>query len=168
MKAMDLANYIINKSIEIDNPVNNLQLQKILYFINALHYKRYGAFLITDESFLAWRHGPVIESVFDKLAINCAEKLKEVQDEIDPNIQKDEAGEYVNFKLIDEDIAYFSKIDPWTLVEFAQHPEGAWAKTTQGSVIHKRLIIAEVEEVKQPIEAEVKEKAPEASGPSMA
>ncbi len=32
-KAMDIAQYVVNYSIEKDNPVSNLKLQKLLYYI---------------------------------------------------------------------------------------------------------------------------------------
>ena len=32
-KALDLANYIVDKCIKDDAPITNLQLQRILYFI---------------------------------------------------------------------------------------------------------------------------------------
>lgn len=32
---LDISRYIINKSIEINKPVNNLKLQKLLYYVQA-------------------------------------------------------------------------------------------------------------------------------------
>lgn len=67
MKAMDLAYYIVNRAIDFGNPVSNLKLQKIIYFVNLLHLKRTGDFLISDiekNPFEAWQFGPVIENVY--------------------------------------------------------------------------------------------------------
>lgn len=60
---MDIASYIINKSIDMDSPVSNLKLQKLLYYIQAafLVKKDEPAFI---ESISAWKYGPVVENVY--------------------------------------------------------------------------------------------------------
>ena len=84
MKAMDLANYIINKSIDLEKPISNLQLQKILYFVNLLYLHDTKSFLINEnEEFQAWRHGPVIPDVYRKFAINGGVKIYDKQEEVD-------------------------------------------------------------------------------------
>lgn len=40
MKALDVAKYIINKCIELNKPISNLQLQKIMYFVHLGYLKK--------------------------------------------------------------------------------------------------------------------------------
>ncbi|MGP1561628.1 MAG: Panacea domain-containing protein [Helicobacteraceae bacterium] len=68
MKAINLAKYVINYSIKMSYPVSNLQLQKILYFLNLFFCKKYGDFLI-DDNFEAWKYGPVISEVYQEYSI---------------------------------------------------------------------------------------------------
>ena len=61
--AMDIARYIINFCIDIGNPISNLKLQKILYYVQA-------AFMLEEcepcfnEEIIKWRHGPVVINVY--------------------------------------------------------------------------------------------------------
>ena len=63
--AMDIANYVITYTHSRNKTVNNLKLQKILYFIQA-------QFLITyyepcfSDAILAWDAGPIVESVYNE------------------------------------------------------------------------------------------------------
>ncbi|MFX4243409.1 Panacea domain-containing protein, partial [Aliarcobacter butzleri] len=68
MRAINLANYIINKSIDSKKPVSNLQLQKMIYFVNLYYFRLTGAFLLDGEQFEAWQHGPVIPEVYREYA----------------------------------------------------------------------------------------------------
>ena len=61
-KAIDLANYIVEKCIKDDNPITNLQLQKILYFIQKDFLKR-GTRAFSDD-IEAWKFGPVVPNVY--------------------------------------------------------------------------------------------------------
>ncbi len=62
-KALDIANYIVKKSIDFGKPITNLKLQKVLYYVQAafLVEKDEPAF---EESVSAWMYGPVVESVY--------------------------------------------------------------------------------------------------------
>ncbi|WP_143429040.1 type II toxin-antitoxin system antitoxin SocA domain-containing protein, partial [Helicobacter sp. 13S00401-1] len=63
MKALDLAKYIVQLTDLSGCKSSNLQLQKIIYFVNLKHIKDKGSFLI-DEPFEAWQFGPVVEEVY--------------------------------------------------------------------------------------------------------
>ena len=58
-----VAKYIIQKFQDAGDPVTNLKLQKLLYYVQGWHLGIYNepAF---DEDFQAWVHGPVIPEVF--------------------------------------------------------------------------------------------------------
>lgn len=61
--ALFVANYIIEYSNEKGYEVNNLKLQKILYFINARNLVERGA-PIFNESMQKWKYGPVVSEVY--------------------------------------------------------------------------------------------------------
>lgn len=62
-KAMDVAHYIIKREYDKDRPVSNLQLQKLLYFIQGYFYAcgEDGCF---EDKIEAWDFGPVIPNVY--------------------------------------------------------------------------------------------------------
>lgn len=61
--AANVAKYIIYKSLQRKEPVSNLKLQKLLYFIqgSCLVINDEQAF---DDDIVAWRYGPVVKSVY--------------------------------------------------------------------------------------------------------
>ena len=60
--ALDIAKYIISKCTSDEKPINNLQLQKILYYAQK-EFLRVSSALFDDE-FEAWQFGPVIPSAY--------------------------------------------------------------------------------------------------------
>lgn len=58
-----VANFIIDIAIEKDNPVTNLKLQKIMFFLQGYCLSEYETPLI-DGNFSKWRYGPVEEEVY--------------------------------------------------------------------------------------------------------
>ena len=58
-----VANFIIDIAIEKDNPVTNLKLQKIMFFLQGYCLSKYNTPLI-DGSFSKWRYGAVEEDVY--------------------------------------------------------------------------------------------------------
>lgn len=66
MKAAEVAKHIINFCISKNNPINHLQLQNILYFIDMYYLINTGKRLITDRNFIAWEYYPVIEEIYYK------------------------------------------------------------------------------------------------------
>ena len=63
--AIDIARYVINYSWDIDSPLSNLKLQKLLYFIqgNFLRILQRPCFIDDIE---AWKYGPVVPTVYSK------------------------------------------------------------------------------------------------------
>lgn len=85
-KALDVTQYIVKKCNKLKVCINNLKLQKILYFVQA-------EFLVTknqpcfDDEIQAWDFGPVVPSVyfrykmFGSSNIPCVEK-KDISNKI--------------------------------------------------------------------------------------
>lgn len=62
-QAIDIAKYIIGKCTADNQPISNLQLQKILYFLQRKYLKEQGRPLFSDE-IQAWQFGPVVPEVY--------------------------------------------------------------------------------------------------------
>lgn len=64
--AAQIANYFIRRSLEENKPISPMKLQKLVYYA----YGWYWAFKndkLFDEPILAWKYGPVIDSLYHKL-----------------------------------------------------------------------------------------------------
>ena len=84
--AESIANYIINISLNSDNPVNNLKLQKLLYYTQA-------AFLVEgkecfEEDLYWYSYGPVVPEVLRKFGYYGNEPIRYRGD--NPTLSKEE------------------------------------------------------------------------------
>ena len=61
--ALDVAKYIVDKCTSDKQPVSNLQLQKILYFLQKKYLIDEKRILFSDE-IQAWQFGPVVPEVY--------------------------------------------------------------------------------------------------------
>ena len=61
--AMEIAEYAVNRRYRLDMPISNLQLQKILYFLQVIYASKTDKLLFADQ-FEAWPYGPVIRDVY--------------------------------------------------------------------------------------------------------
>ena len=64
LSALDVANYVVNLCIEEHKPVSNLQLQKILYYIQ--RYYLYSNKPLFEDDFIAMDFGPAILEVYNQ------------------------------------------------------------------------------------------------------
>ena len=67
-KAESVAKYIIAYALKIEHPVRNIQLQKILYYIQVHFLKNTGDSFFKDD-IEAWLIGPVIPNVYYQYAV---------------------------------------------------------------------------------------------------
>lgn len=135
--AMDIAQYIINYSIMQENPVSNLKLQKLLYYIQA-------AFLLEkeepcfNENIVNWRHGPVVPEVYKKYKKYINQNIEDLQNGYSDLVINEEFElEYKKVifnencidrndkKIIQKVIDSFIDIDAWSMVE-KTHEEDPW------------------------------------------
>lgn len=119
--AMDLSKYVIQKCIDDNQPISNLQLQKILYYIQK-DFLRRGDIAFQDE-FEAWQFGPVVPDVYYRYCGNGAMPI---------------TFEFGNSSVDSFDAFYIDRIvemkrmlAPWDLVRETHKADGAWAKTYQ-------------------------------------
>lgn len=113
-----VANYIIGMI-----PVDNLKLQKLLYYSQAVHLARVGEVLFTDQ-IEAWRYGPVIQSIYRKYKQFGFEIIKpEETDLSDPVSLCPE-----QMKTIDMVLDYYGAMSAVRLVN-ETHSESPWKDT---------------------------------------
>ncbi len=118
MKALDVAKYILNKCTNDNHPISNLQLQKILYYIQHDFLVRNNKPLF-DDDFEAWKFGPAIPVVYYRYCGAGGMKLNETYNISLNFFNKDKIK-------LDKIIEDKRKLDPWTMVR-QTHAEGkAW------------------------------------------
>ena len=137
--AEQLANYVVDRCIDDKHPVSNLQLQKIMYLIQA-HFLREDEVSLFDDEFHAWRYGPVIPEIYREFSLNVGNPItrKHVEEEL-----TELNPETVNriYQMVCTCRAYY----PWALVDISHRSNGAWARTYKNgggydAVISKHLI----------------------------
>jgi len=119
MYVVELSKYIITKCFEEGVPISNLQLQKILYYIQKeyLHKKGECAFREVIE---AWQFGPVVPEAYYRFSDFGAMPITMKYGYMPIN-QEDKV-------LIDSIIESKRVLNPWELVEDTHKPDGAWSK----------------------------------------
>ena len=127
-KAMELSTYTVSKCIKEDCPISNLQLQKILYYIQKAFLDR-GDRAFSDN-IEAWQFGPVVPNVYDHYCGYGAMPISF------SSIKYDVAKE--DKQLIDSIVESKRVLAPWDLVEETHKKGGAWDKTYKnGSGSHE-------------------------------
>lgn len=152
MNPLSLARIVIEHCIEVDNPISNLQLQKILYFLQlkSIRVDGFEKRLIMRQVFEAWRFGPVISSVYNAYCRNGGLKITVPKSSPEEDII---IPYYVN-DFIDNAL----KVKPFKLVALSHNNKGAWKQTyVEGKkyIISDQLICDEakiIEEIDSQIE----------------
>ena len=122
--AVQLARYIVSKCIQDGCPISNLQLQKILYYVQK-EFLKSGKPAFSDD-LEAWQFGPVVPSVyyrfcgFGAMPITCFGNNESLI-EIDP----------ADRAVIDSVVEEKRSLPPWDLVEETHKPGGAWDRVYQ-------------------------------------
>ena len=110
--AIDLSKYIVLKCIQDEHPISNLQLQKILYYIQKDFLSRDD--LAFSDSIEAWQFGPVVPNVYyyycgyGAMPISSIHEIYEVDSE--------------DKSRIDAIVEEKRRLDPWTMVAETQLP----------------------------------------------
>lgn len=133
-RAIDVAKYIVNKCTVENAPVSNLQLQKILYYVQK-SFLEYDM-VAFDDDFEAWQFGPVVPEVYYAY---CGFGSLSICLEYKVSVQKDYTV------IIDPIVERKRKLAPWDLVEDTHKKGKAWDQIYKGglgnhSIIPKELI----------------------------
>lgn len=132
MKALDLAAHIINHCIKIGNPITNLKLQKILYFLDMTYLVNVKKRLI-NENFEAWQYGPVVKEVYDKYSSYAASPI-----ELEQAFKEELPDGYE--KKITNKIETLANTRAWDLVDISHKKDSPWDKTYKGGLGNHKII----------------------------
>ena len=137
--AVELAKYIITKCVDDSHPISNLQLQKILYYIQKdfLHRDRI-AFLDPIE---AWQFGPVVPNVY--YTFYGSGSMKIVSRYLHEGIN------YDDLLIINKIVEAKRDLYPWDMVNDTHKPGGAWYQTFQNGQGNHALIPLELIKAEQ-------------------
>lgn len=78
-RAEDVARFVIDECIEEGNPVSNLKLQKILYFMWIDWFKARGEYLF-DNKVEGWHFGPLVPDVYRRYRIFLADPIRDTEE----------------------------------------------------------------------------------------
>lgn len=132
--ALDIAKYVLGKCTEDNHPISNLQLQKILYFLQKKYLVESGNRLFWDD-IEAWQFGPVVPDVyyqycgFGSMAIT----MKYIVD----------IGEK-DSQIIDSIVEEKRRKNPWDLVEETHAQGKAWSEIYRGGLGNRKTIPIEL------------------------
>lgn len=134
--ANDVARYIISKCTKKNKAISNLQLQKILYYVQATFLIQQKRALFMDEV-EAWQFGPVVRSVYREY---CGYGAAAIYERKEPK----EAFSADEKAIIDQVVADKLSKRPWDLVQ-ETHAEGKpWDLVYQGGAGKMQIIPKEV------------------------
>lgn len=139
--AQDLAHYVVGKCYKDNKPVSNLQLQKILYFLQVVYCKsRHGEELLFKDEFEAWPYGPVLPDVYNEFSEYGGRVIEKRFDGSLSNVTPDLK------RFIDEGIEVLREKSPWDLVSMSHVKGSPWERIYQSGrrrVIPTSYIIEE-------------------------
>lgn len=124
---LDVSKYIVNKNIELDKPINNLKLQKLLYYVQAIFLikKNKPCF---SEDIVHWRHGPVVTESYSAFRKYFNDNINSKQD-IDISLLEDSDRE-----LIEYVVEAYKNMDAWDMVAKTLE-EDPWLNTERNEII---------------------------------
>lgn len=129
--ALDIAKYMVEKCADSGSPISNLQLQKILFYIQK-EYINEGA-LLFDDLFEAWKFGPVIPKVYYSF---CEFGGMPIVPLTDYDVELDSKTK----NKIDPIIEEKCQLLPWDLVAATHKLGGAWDKTFDNGKGNRSII----------------------------
>lgn len=127
-RAMDLANYIVDKCIKDNTPITNLQLQRILYFAQKDFLERESRAFSDDIE--AWECGPVVPNVYFYFCGFGATPISIFRDSV-PNLSTDKI-------IIDNIIEAKRSLTPWEIAK--ETHKGAWSKVYDNGKGNRHII----------------------------
>lgn len=117
MAALDVAQYIINETLNKGYPVSNLKLQKMLYFVQGVMLVNYGRPAFEDR-IEAWQYGPVVPEVYFAYSSYGATPILLQYDEINLDAEEKNAANIV--------IKSFLKTPAFALVNETHKVNSPW------------------------------------------
>lgn len=122
--AVELAKYIVTKCVNDQHPISNLQLQKILYYVQKAYIDK-GSQAFPDD-IEAWQFGPVVPEAYYRFSGFGAMPISLTYDSV---LLSDE-----DTKIIDPIVEENRAKNPWDLVEETHKNGGAWSLIFKGGL----------------------------------
>lgn len=132
--AIHLSKYIVTKCVADSHPISNLQLQKILYYIQKDYLSR-NARAFSDE-IEAWQFGPVVPEAYYRF---CGFGSMPITLSYDGADIKPE-----DISHIDPIVEEKRKLNPWKMVEETHKAGGAWEKIYNNGAGDRTIIPIEL------------------------
>lgn len=129
----DIARYVVSKCYRDGRPVSNLQLQKMLYFLQILFLEAFEVPLF-DEEFEAWPYGPVMPSVYRKFSMFGGSPIQMSFTGADRPIKRDHRS------FLDAAIEVLRGKSPWDLVRISHADNSPWDVVYNQKGRHKGVI----------------------------
>lgn len=129
----EIEKYIITRCTHDWKPISNLQLQKMLYFLQLNFIRKFNIFAF-DANFEAWQYGPVIDEVYSTYKGYRNAKINRIYQ---TNINFSQEHK----ELIDLIIDHLRDMGPWELVELSHVENGPWVKAFKQGVCSVKKII---------------------------
>ena len=127
----DVAKYIINRL-----PVDNLKLQKLIYYSQAVYLVLHNGEPLFREKIEAWTYGPVVRSIYKEYKKNGIDIIKHNSEEpINLNSEEIEA--------IDFALEYYGKFTGPELIN-RTHQEDPWRYIFDSENNHKVIPNADI------------------------
>lgn len=114
--ALEISHYILTRCYEVGNPVSNLKLQKLLYFIQGKFYEEQGTPLFSDD-FVARKVGPIVPEVYYEYSVYGGTTLVNTYE---TNIKDPDKT------LIDTIINKYIDVPVWKLIEMTHGKRTPW------------------------------------------
>ena len=127
--AMNMAKYIIDKCTGEQHPISNLQLQKILYYVQKAFLQSGG--IAFNDDIEAWQFGPVVPEVYYQY---CGFGAMPIRMNYEVDISDKDA-----FR-IDPIVEVKRNLNPWDMVEDTHMAEKAWAEIYNNGQGNHRII----------------------------
>jgi uncharacterized phage-associated protein len=129
MTINDVCNYITVKVKGADAGLNNLKLQKLLYYVQAWHLAFYGEPQFAGK-FQAWIHGPVNREIYNRFSAtkNLYSEVTTQDVPADFEIEKLPEDERAHIDSVLEAYAPFRDFE----LEEMTHREEPWIEARQG------------------------------------
>ena len=113
--ALDIAEYIIKYEDAKDHLINNLKLQKVLYFLQAQFVVSTGNSLF-DEEIVAWDFGPVVMSVYNRYKVYAGASIF-----INNSGCRNAYIDPVHKEIINKILEYIRPYSAWQLTQICHH-----------------------------------------------
>lgn len=130
-KAIEIARYIIDKCEKDSKPISNLQLQKILFFIQKEYLQNQGIPAFSDD-IEAWKFGPVVSDVYYQFSGYGASPITLTYN--DPGIEDTDQ------QIVNPIIESRRGLYPWDLVNETHKTGGAWYTVFKNGEGNKQII----------------------------